>query len=295
MAGIIIKALSGFYYVSDGDRTYECKARGNFRNSGVSPLVGDRVVFEPVDETEGIINTVLPRKNGLTRPPVANIDRLYIVSALENPAPNEFLIDKTAAFAEYRGIEPVIVFNKCDMGDFSRFEEIYKNAGFEVYTVSALTGEGTEQLRLSLAGKASAFCGNSGVGKSSILNLLFGEEKLETGEVSSKLGRGRHTTRHTELYALPSGGFVADTPGFSDLETYGGDYEFKENLIGCFRDLKKYAGLCKFSDCTHICEKGCAVIDALNNGLLEPARYESYAALFNELKDLKPWNGKKRK
>ena len=181
------------------------------------------------------------------------------------------------------------------MGDFSRFEEIYKNAGFEVYTVSALTGEGTEQLRLSLAGKVSAFCGNSGVGKSSILNLLFGEEKLETGEVSSKLGRGRHTTRHTELYALPSGGFVADTPGFSDLETYGGDYEFKENLIGCFRDLKKYAGLCKFSDCTHICEKGCAVIDALNNGLLEPARYESYAALFNELKDLKPWNGKKRK
>ena len=295
MEGIIIKALSGFYYVSDGEKTYECKARGNFRNSGVSPLVGDRVVFETVDETEGIINTVLPRKNGLTRPPVANIDRLYIVSALENPAPNEFLIDKTAAFAEYRGIEPVIVFNKCDMGDFSRFEEIYKNAGFEVYTVSALTGEGTEQLRLSLAGKVSAFCGNSGVGKSSILNLLFGEEKLETGEVSSKLGRGRHTTRHTELYALPSGGFVADTPGFSDLETYGGDYEFKENLIGCFRDLKKYAGLCKFSDCTHICEKGCAVIEALDNGLLETARYESYAALFNELKDLKPWNGKKRK
>lgn len=295
MEGIIIKALSGFYYVSDGDRTYECKARGNFRNSGVSPLVGDSVIFETVDETEGIINTVLPRKNGLFRPPVANIDRLYIVSALENPAPNEFLIDKTAAFAEYRGIEPVIVFNKCDMGDFSRFEEIYKNAGFEVYTVSALTGEGTEQLRLSLAGKVSAFCGNSGVGKSSILNLLFGEEKLETGEVSSKLGRGRHTTRHTELYALPSGGFVADTPGFSDLETYGGDYEFKENLIGCFRDLKKYAESCKFSDCTHICEKGCAVIDALNSGLLEPTRYESYAALFNELKDLKPWNGKKRK
>ena len=295
MEGIIIKALSGFYYVSDGEKTYECKARGNFRNSGVSPLVGDRVVFETVDETEGIINTVLPRKNGLTRPPVANIDRLYIVSALENPAPNEFLIDKTAAFAEYRGIEPVIVFNKCDMGDFSRFEEIYKNAGFEVYTVSALTGEGTEQLRLSLAGKVSAFCGNSGVGKSSILNLLFGEDKIETGEVSSKLGRGKHTTRHTELYALPSGGFVADTPGFSDLETYGGDYEFKENLISCFRDLKKYAGLCKFSDCTHICEKGCAVIEALDNRLLEPARYESYAALFNELKDLKPWNGKKRK
>ena len=295
MEGIIIKALSGFYYVSDGEKTYECKARGNFRNSGVSPLVGDRVIFEAGEGTEGIINTVLPRKNVLTRPPVANIDKLYIVSALENPAPNEFLIDKTAAFAEYRGIEPVIVFNKCDMGDFSRFEEIYKNAGFEVYTVSALTGEGTEQLRLSLAGKVSAFCGNSGVGKSSILNLLFGEDKIETGEVSSKLGRGKHTTRHTELYALPSGGFVADTPGFSDLETYGGDYEFKENLIGCFRDLKKYAGLCKFSDCTHICEKGCAVIDALNNGLLEPARYESYAALFNELKDLKPWNGKKRK
>ena len=295
MEGIIIKALSGFYYVSDGEKTYECKARGNFRNSGVSPLVGDSVIFETVDETEGIINTVLPRKNGLTRPPVANIDRLYIVSALENPAPNEFLIDKTAAFAEYRGIKPVIVFNKCDMGDFSRFEEIYKNAGFEVYTVSALTGEGTEQLRLSLAGKVSAFCGNSGVGKSSILNLLFGEDKIETGEVSSKLGRGKHTTRHTELYALPSGGFVADTPGFSDLETYGGDYEFKENLIGCFRDLKKYAGLCKFSDCTHICEKGCAVIDALNSGLLEYTSYESCAVLFNELKDLKPWNGKKRK
>ncbi len=295
MEGIIIKALSGFYYVSDGEKTYECKARGNFRNSGVSPLVGDRVIFEAGEGTEGIINTVLPRKNVLTRPPVANIDKLYIVSALENPAPNEFLIDKTAAFAEYRGIEPVIVFNKCDMGDFSRFESIYKNAGFEVYTVSALTGEGAEKLRLSLYGKVSAFCGNSGVGKSSILNLLFGEEKIETGEVSSKLGRGRHTTRHTELYALPSGGFVADTPGFSDLETYGGDYEFKENLIGCFRDLKKYAGLCKFSDCTHICEKGCAVFDALNSGKIEPTRYKSYVALFKELKDLKPWNGKKRK
>lgn len=295
MNGIIIKALSGFYYVSDGERTFECRARGSFRKSGVSPLVGDRAEFTVSEDGKGVVERIFPRKNELSRPPVANIDRLYIVSSFENPAPNTYIIDKSAALAEYRGIEPVIVFNKRDMGGFDDLEQLYRRAGFSVFTVSALTGEGMDLLCDSLKGSVGAFSGNSGVGKSSILNFLFGSEKLATGEVSRKLGRGRHTTRHTELYPLPFGGYVADTPGFSSVDYYIGDYKFKENLIYNFRDLKEYAGECRFTSCTHTCEKGCAVRDALKEGIIERSRYDSYVALFEELKDLRPWSAAKNK
>ena len=226
MNGIIIKAISGFYYVSDGEKIYECKARGSFRESGVSPLVGDRAEFEQVGEQKGVVTAVLPRKNLLSRPPVANIDKLFIISSYEKPAPNAYIIDKLTALAEYKDIEPIIVFNKCDMGGFESWENIYKTAGFRVYTVSAENGEGIDALRTELKDCISAFTGNSGVGKSSILNVLFGDLKLETGAVSEKLGRGRHTTRHTELFGLPDGGFVADTPGFSSLECECNDYSF---------------------------------------------------------------------
>ena len=295
MNGIIIKAISGFYYVSDGEKTYECKARGSFRESGVSPLVGDRVEFEQTQEKKGLVTAVLPRKSLLSRPPVANIDKLFIVSSYKKPAPNAYIIDKLTALAEYKEIEPIIVFNKCDIGGFEDWEHIYKTAGFKVFTVSAESGEGIELLKKELKNFVSAFTGNSGVGKSSILNALFGEMKLETGAVSDKLGRGRHTTRHTELFALPEGGFVADTPGFSSLEYDCADYEFKENLVYYFRDLKQYADGCRFTSCTHTCEKGCNIIRAVQNGEVAENRHRSYIALFEELKDLKPWNASKNK
>ena len=295
MNGIIIKAISGFYYVSDGEKTYECKARGSFRESGVSPLVGDRVEFEQTQEKKGLVTAVLPRKSLLSRPPVANIDKLFIVSSYKKPAPNAYIIDKLTALAEYKEIEPIIVFNKCDIGGFEDWERIYKTAGFKVFTVSAESGEGIELLKKELKNFVSAFTGNSGVGKSSILNALFGEMKLETGAVSDKLGRGRHTTRHTELFALPEGGFVADTPGFSSLEYDCADYEFKENLVYYFRDLKQYADGCRFTSCTHTCEKGCNIIRAVQNGEIAESRHRSYIALFEELKDLKPWNAAKNK
>lgn len=295
MNGIIIKAISGFYYVSDDEKTYECKARGSFRESGVSPLVGDRVEFEQTQEKKGLVTAVLPRKSLLSRPPVANIDKLFIVSSYKKPAPNAYIIDKLTALAEYKEIEPIIVFNKCDIGGFEDWERIYKTAGYKVFTVSAESGEGIELLKKELKNFVSAFTGNSGVGKSSILNALFGEMKLETGAVSDKLGRGRHTTRHTELFALPEGGFVADTPGFSSLEYDCADYEFKENLVYYFRDLKQYADGCRFTSCTHTCEKGCNIIRAVQNGEIAESRHRSYIALFEELKDLKPWNAAKNK
>ncbi len=295
MNGIIIKALSGFYYVSDGENTYECKARGSFRSSGVSPLVGDKVEFDITEDNKGIVNAVLPRKNKLSRPPVANIDKLFIVSSFENPAPNSYVIDKITAIAEFNKIEPIIVFNKCDMGDFSDWQKIYKGAGFKVYTVSAETEEGVAVLESEMKDSVSAFTGNSGVGKSSILNSLSKGLELETGDVSEKLGRGRHTTRHTELFALPFGGYVADTPGFSAIDEQSGDYDFKESLIYNFPDLAEFADNCRFTSCTHTCEKGCGVIEAVQSGELEESRHNSYIALFNELKDLKPWNTQKRK
>ena len=289
MTGIILKALSSFYYVECEGEVYECKARGNFRKSGISPLVGDRVEFEVTDTDKGVVNTILPRKNTLVRPNVANIDKLFIVSSYSTPAPNAFIIDKIAAIAEYKGIEPIIVFNKCDMGDFSEWEKIYKNAGFKTFVVSAADGEGMQPLLLELKESVSAFTGNSGVGKSSILNFVFGNENIATGEVSEKLGRGRHTTRHIEAYRLENGGIVVDTPGFSSLDYTSRDYEFKENLPHYFRDFGDSIYECKFSTCSHTKESGCGVIEAVKAGKIEPTRHSSYIALFEEMKDLKPW------
>ncbi len=292
MTGIIVKALSGFYYVSSENEIYECKARGNFRKNGVSPLVGDSVDFEKMSEKTGVVDKVLPRKNRLVRPPVANIDKLFIVSSYTSPQPNTYLIDKMTVIAEYNGIEPIIVFNKCDMGDFENFRKIYEKAGFKTYVVSAEDGVGIQELQNEMKDCISAFTGNSGVGKSSILNRIFGDRKIATGEVSDKLGRGRHTTRHTELYELQNGGFVADTPGFSSLELDYKDFELKEKLQECFSDFSEFLYECRFSSCTHTKENGCAVIDAVKSGKIQKTRHESYVQLFEEMKDLKPWDKK---
>lgn len=294
MVGIIVKALSGFYYVEADGVTYECKARGSFRKSGVSPLVGDRAEIEKISGNTGVLDKILPRKNAIARPPVANIDKLFIVSSYTNPQPNTLLIDKMTVTARYNNIEPIIVFNKCDMGDFAEWQRIYENAGFKTYVISAKENIGLEGLKNELKDCISAFTGNSGVGKSSILNNLLGESLIATGEVSEKLGRGRHTTRHTQLYELSFGGFVADTPGFSSFELDTTDYSLKEKLSDCFCDFNDFSYDCKFSGCTHTKEAGCAVLKAVDNCEIEPTRHKSYLQLFEEMKDLKPWQVKNK-
>lgn len=290
-SGIIIKAVSGFYYVSSNDTLYQCKARGNFRHSKVSPIVGDRVNFSSTDENEGVIENILPRKNALSRPVIANIDKVIIVSSAKNPSPDTYLIDKMTAIAEFNNIEPVIVFNKSDIGDFGNLFGIYKNAGFRTYVVSAVKKETLSKLKLEFTNCVCAMAGNSGVGKSSLLNALFEELNLKTGEISTALGRGRHTTRHTELFKTKLGGYIADTPGFSSVIKVDNPYEFKQNLICCFKDISSYVD-CKYSTCTHTCEAGCGVLNALNNGRIEKTRHESYVTLFNELKDINSWSNK---
>lgn len=295
MNGLIIKALSGFYYVSVEDAVYECKPRGFFRKNNDDIFVGDMVEISLLPQDKGVIENVLPRKNFLSRPPVANIDKMFIISSYVTPAPNTVIIDTMTAIAEDKGIEPIIVFNKSDMGDFSQIADIYRSAGFKVYIVSATNNIGIDELRAELYNSVSVFTGNSGVGKSSILNALFGKDFLKTGEVNEKLGRGRHTTRHTELFSIENGGFIADTPGFSSISIEQSDVLYKENLQYAFREFEEHLGNCRFTSCSHTCEKGCAVIDAVNEGKISKSRFESYKMLYSELSKRSDWEIKKNK
>lgn len=292
MDGLIVKAISGFYYVKTEIGIIECAARGKFRNSNITPLVGDRVEIN-IEDGKGTVEKICDRKNELKRPPLANIDKLFIVSSSTVPTPNTLLIDRMTAICAYKNIEPVIIFNKNDLEDVSEWCRIYSNAGFKTFACSAITGEGIDKIKAELSGVVSAFTGNSGAGKSSLLNIIFSDLKLTTGDVSSKLGRGRHTTRHSELFAHEFGGYVADTPGFSSLETDKDDLSFKELLPDCFIDFEEHKGACMFGDCKHIGEKGCSVCKAVEDGKIEKTRYESYLALYDELKDIKAWNVKK--
>ncbi len=295
MTGILIKAISGFYYVNCDGNVYECKARGNFRKAGVSPVVGDIVEFTLTDAIHGIVEKICERKNLFNRPLVANIDKLFIVSAYTTPAPDTLMIDRLSALAVYNNIEPIIVFNKADMGDFDAFYNIYSKSGFKTYIISAKDSTGLDALRHEMNDSVCAFSGNSGVGKSSILNSLFPDLKLKTGEVSEKLGRGRHTTRHTELFFVGDGTYVVDTPGFSTVDNNEDLYNFKQSLSECFLDFDEYLGGCKFTSCTHTSEKGCAVIEAVNVGKIQKSRHDSYVALWQELKDVSAWSNKVNK
>ncbi len=289
MKGKIIKAISGFYYVETEEQLYECKARGNFRKAKVSPVVGDVVEFNHTSEECGVIEEICERKNLLERPQVANIDKIFIISSKILPAPDVRMIDRLTAMAVFNNIEPIIVFNKSDIGDFDELQKIYKNAGFKTYTVSAATQSGIDSLIQEIKDCVCVFVGNSGVGKSSIMNALFPQLQLKTGEVSVKLGRGRHTTRHIELFKNSYGGYIADTPGFSSIESFSVNYEFKEKLPLCFPDFSDYLYDCRFTSCSHTCEKGCAVLKAVENGLIEKSRHESYCQLYDEFKTINKW------
>lgn len=288
-----MKGIGGFYYVRCGETIYECRARGVFRKKKITPLVGDFVRVEPEEEPgKGTLTEILPRRNFLVRPPVANLDQLLIVASLQDPQPNLLMIDKTIAAAEYHNIEPVIVLNKTDLEDGNAIEAIYRQAGFTCIQASARTGEGIERIREQLQGRVSVFTGNSGVGKSSLLNCIDERLGLSTGEISQKLGRGRHTTRHVEIFELENGGFVADTPGFSTLDIERFQLIRKEELPDCFREFAPFLGQCRFTSCAHTVEKGCAILQAVEEGKIARSRWESYCAMYQEVKDIKEWNWK---
>ncbi len=289
MTGLIIKAIAGFYYVETENGVIQCRARGKFRKNDEHPLVGD-IAEISLCGNEGTVDRVVDRKNSLQRPPVANIDRLYIVSAYTLPSPDFLMIDRLTVIAQMSGIEPVIVFNKSDLGDFEQYVSVYRNAGFRTFVVSCKTGESIDALKNDLTDGISVFTGNSGVGKSSILNRVIDNISLETGEVSERLGRGRHTTRHVELFKTSTGGYVADTPGFSSIET---DPILKDELALYFRDFADFRDDCRFVGCSHTCEKGCAVLEAVKSDKIMKSRHESYLALYEKAKMIKEWELKK--
>ena len=288
ITGRIIRSISGFYDVQTPAGVVTCRARGILRKAGSSPLTGDMVEIT-TEKGKGMVEKILPRRNSFVRPAVANVDALVVFAANVNPVTEPFLIDRVAAIAGDQEVQVVLCVNKCDLDPAVDLVRIYSRAGFPVICTSAETGEGVEELRQLLKGKLTAFTGNSGVGKSSILNRLAPELALPTGEVSEKLGRGRHTTRHVELYRLGEDTYVADTPGFSSFDTDQMDVILKENLQYAFPDFAPHIGACQFHDCSHRREPGCAVRSALDAGELEPTRYDSYLRLYEKASQIKLW------
>ncbi len=286
--GRILRSLSGFYDVQTDAGMVTCRGRGSLRRGGESPLTGDMVEIT-MERGKGMVEKILPRKNHFVRPAVANVDVLVIFAANVNPITEPFLIDRVAAIAGDQEVPVVLCINKCDLDPAVDLTRIYQNAGFSVIQTSAETGEGVEALRQLLGGKLCAFTGNSGVGKSSILNRLCLQLQLPTGEVSDKLGRGRHTTRHVQLYQLDGDTYIADTPGFSSFDTDQMEVILKENLQYAFPDFGAYVGKCQFHDCSHRREPGCALRQALEAGQIEATRYDSYLRLYEKSSQINIW------
>ncbi len=285
--GRIVKSLSGFYDVQTETGVITCRARGHLRRGNQSPLVGD-VVQISVERGKGMVEAIEPRKNCFVRPAAANLDLLVVFAANVNPVTEPFLIDRVAAIAGDQEVEVCVCVNKCDMDPGENLADIYRKAGYTVIQTSAETGLGVEELRALLQGKFAAFTGNSGVGKSSILNALEPKLCLPVGEVSDKLGRGRHTTRHVQVYRIGDA-LVADTPGFSSFDTDQMEVILKENLQYAFPEFGRYIGKCQFRDCSHRKEPGCAVTAALNAGDIGQSRYESYLKLYEKAMQINEW------
>lgn len=289
MEGRIVKALSGYYYVDTGSERITCRARGKFRLDGTSPLVGDRVRMDVSPDGTGSVCEILPRRNYFIRPAVANIDLMVMLAAAVNPVTDPFLIDRVSALAAHHSCDFLLCINKTDLHRADELYSVYSASGLPVIRTSAVTGEGLDALRAMLSGRVCAFTGNSGVGKSSLLNALAPELSLLTGEVSQKLGRGRHTTRHVELFALPNGGYVADTPGFGSFDIEQMESIRPPELQYCFPEFEPYIGECRFADCTHRSEPGCAVSAAAAEGKIQSSRLDSYRRLWEQANRKKDW------
>ncbi len=287
LTGLIIKAIGGLYFVETPAGICECKARGIFRKQDISPCAGDKVLINIEDD--GVITKIYERKNSLIRPPLANLDQLIFVISTCEPAPNYTILDKFVAICEYKKIEPIVVITKIDLEKNNEISEIYKNVGIKVFTIDYTDENCCKKLYNLLENKVSAFTGNSGVGKSTLLNHMDCSFEIETNEISKKLGRGKHTTRQVELYKFKNGGYIADTPGFSTFDTNRYDIIFKEQLSSCFREFEELEGKCRFHDCSHTREKGCAIIDAVNKGTIAKSRHNSYITMYEEAKQIKEW------
>ncbi|MCI8784681.1 MAG: ribosome small subunit-dependent GTPase A [Dorea sp.] len=288
MQGKIVKGIAGFYYVHVVESgVYECKAKGIFRKEKVKPLVGDNVEIEILngEEMTGNIIRILPRENELVRPAVANIDQALVVFAVLRPAPHYNLLDRFLVMMERKGIPAVLCFNKQDIADEAQIEElraIYGGCGYPLLFTSALEGKNIDLVRDCLKGKTTAIAGPSGVGKSTLINMLTPEANMETGSISRKIERGKHTTRHSELFPIDGDSYIMDTPGFSSL--YVNDFE-KEELRQYFPEFAEYEGTCRFNGCSHVHEPGCMVRNAVENGRIHPVRYQDYTEMYEELKN----------
>lgn len=294
MTGIIIRALSGFYDVDCGGEVIRCRARGKFRYTKESPLVGDRVEITPTEPGTGRLDQILERINAFERPAVANMEQMVIIVSEAIPITDPFLIDRVAALAEMNHCEPIVVVNKCDLADGESLYDIYRKVGYRTIRTSALTGEGVQELKETLENKVSVLTGNSGVGKSSLLNAMDPTVQIPTGEVSEKLGRGRHTTRHVELFRLGGNAIIADTPGFSSFDTDTPELLDKETLATAFREFRPFLDDCRYVGCAHVKEKGCAVLKAKKSGVILKSRHDSYVRLYQAAKEYKAWENNKK-
>lgn len=299
--GRIVKSTGGLYRVEIGGegadktgKTVDCRAKGAFRRDKLIPLTGDKVRLRVTRTGEGFITEILTRKNSLIRPAVANVDTLVLVIASAHPDPDLYILDKLTAIAAFNGIDTVLVINKCDLKNADELQKLYHTAGIPAFCLSASEPEAShavlEQIRTLMHGKTCFFSGASGVGKSSLLNALYPSLlKLETGEISRKIARGKHTTRVTELFKVDESTYIGDTPGFSMVDVAGFNLLTSEGLLDSFPDISAFAHGCRYTDCTHLCEDGCKVVEAVKDGKIAPTRHESFVRLYKELKAVDPW------